>query len=333
MPVVDVKFIQQNGRISLHPDCEPTLVALPPWRRHALHHRIAGAVYAHQGGSAAEGDPELAENGITIIRKMLSKKDAGLLSRRAGRVIDATGGHLDATDDPDNAAQVVECDVDLRRMVVEMLPTILNEKHTATFERYFGCHFRIDNLRLYRTYPSKKSTISFRWHRDVAPMAQVHVMLYLTDSGDKAGSTSFLDIEQTKLAARAGYHYPNIAKRTGDIEEVFADTRHKPKVNRPQVRAGDAIAFAAPRVLHCGNLPLTGFRDVLLLVLLPSFMPWQRDVEDINPDYLFITDSKSTLLTNPYKLCNPTIASEVIYGRSPDLEPWVCEGDLFPHDL
>lgn len=330
---MDVKFIRQGGRIALHPDCEPALVALPPWRRHALHHRICGTLYAHQGAPAATGDPELAEKGIAVVRKVLSKKDAAALSRRAGQAIEASGGHEDPVANPDNAAQAVACDPALRRSVVAALPTILDERRTALLERYFGCHFRIDNLRIYRTYPSAESTVSFRWHRDAAPMAQVHIMLYLTNSGDESGSTSFLDIGQTRLAARAGYHYPHIATRTGDIEEVFAGTSHKPKVNRPKVKAGDAIVFAAPRVLHCGNLPAAGFRDVLLLVLLPSLMPWRRDVEDINPDYLFITDSKSTLLTNPYKLCNPTVASEVLSGKSPDLEPWVCEGDLFPADL
>lgn len=329
---MDVKFIRQGDRYAVHPECAEEFVKLPPMRRHALHHKICGTLYAHRGVAPPPGDCELAAKGVAVLRKVLSKKAAAELSRGAGVAIKAMYDGDAAPVTSEKSAHTVICDAALKGRVIEALPKVLDDERTAMLERYYGCHFRIDHLRIYRTFPAPEAVVSFRWHRDGAPMAQVHIMVYLTDSGNKSGSTSFLDLEQTRLAAEAGYHYPDVARRTRDVNKVFAGTRHEPKVNQPKVRAGDAIVFAAPRVLHQGNLPATGFRDVLLLVLLPSLEPWRQDIAG-GTDRLFVHDSKGTLLTNPFEAGSPDVEWEARLNTSFSLEPWVRNGELFPPSL
>jgi len=337
---MDVQLIIENGRTVPHPEFRDALVQFPPWRRHAVHHRLCAKVYdmVTPGETDREtaGDPTLSERGVAVLPGLLGSDEAAALSRRADAILAAGRDDGDptrpVTDDPDHAAELVDCDSGLRDAIAGNLPAILNPKATAAIERYYGSHFRIDNLRFYRTFPAPRSTISFLWHRDVAPMAQVHIMVYLTDSGAAAGGTSFLDLAQTRAAAQAGYHYLPLVERSGDIERIMAATGIQPRVQRPELAAGDGVVFASARVLHRGNLPTAGYRDVLILVLLPSFHPWHRDTDDFGPGYLFINDAKSTLETDPYRPFNPNLGYMPGKTQAPR-EDWIRLGDLFPPGL
>ena len=162
-------------------------------------------------------------------------------------------------------------------------------------------------------------------------MAQILIMVYLTDSGAHSGSTSFLNLEQTRAAAQAGYSFPNLDERIAEIDKVFAACDRPPALNRPKLAAGDAVAFAAPRVLHRGHSPETGFRDALLLILQPSFVPWSQDIDDFGSDYMFIAGSKNTVNTNPYRPLNPS-TTEADIDKSM-IELWVRDGALFAPDF
>ncbi|NQU59958.1 MAG: hypothetical protein HQ512_02420 [Rhodospirillales bacterium] len=330
---MDIQFIRQDGRLVIHPDCHTDLVNKPAWPRHALHHRLCRGVYAQEKGAVLAGDAEFSEKGVCVYRSLLKDDEAQALQRRADAAISSkrkdANGDVPATDDPDNIAEVVDCDDELKSLVTAALPKILNDQVNADLERYFQSFYRIDVAQIYRTFPCDKSTVSFLWHRDVAPMAQVHIMVYLTQSGPKAGSTSFLDFDQTRKLARTGYHFPPVVKRTDDIEGVLRDAGHTPSVNRPDLGVGDGVMFASARVLHKGNLPLENCRDVLLLVLLPSLLPWSKDIEDFGSEYMFITESKSTLKTDPYKPFNPNITEEMPEEM---FEDWIRNGELFPPD-
>ena len=247
---MDIKLIRKDGRRSVHPDCESAVLDQPPWRRHAIHHQLCSAVYTqeHQEQKSPPiGKRELAESGVVVNRGLLDTEEADYFSPRMGRAIAVKREDADPTQaaasDKEAGTEFITFDANLRAVVTLKLPRILNETVTAALERYFGSYFRIDFVRMYRTFPLADSLVSFHWHRDCAPMAQLHIMVYLTDSGAHSGSTSFLDLEQTRAAAQAGYSFPNLDERIAEIDKVFAACDRPPAVNRPQLAAGAAVAL------------------------------------------------------------------------------------------
>jgi len=331
---VDIKLIRKDGRISVHPDCESAVADQQPWRRHVIHHQLCRSHYTQEQKSPPTGQRELAESGVAVFRGLLETGEADDFSRRMGGAIAVKREDADptqaASSDLEAGTEFIKFDANLRALATLKLPRILNEKVTTALERYFGSYFRIDCLRMYRTFPLANSLDSFRWHRDCAPMAQVHIMVYLTDSGADTGGTSFLDLEQTRAAAQAGYSFPYVHERIAEIGKVFETCDRPPAVTRPKLAAGDAVAFASPRVLHRGHSPETGFRDVLLLILLPSFVPWSWEINDFDSDYIFPHFEKDTLRTNPFQQGNPQIQEPPV--DKPMIESWVHDGALFALD-
>lgn len=139
-----------------------------------------------------------------------------------------------------------------------------------------------------------------------------------------------LDLHHSMRAASLGYHYENMESRVFDIEQVFADVDEEPVVRCPEVKSGDSLMFAAARVLHRGSLPTRGYRDTFTLVLLPSTVPWQQDIEELGDDHVFEHTSRATLLTNPFRPLSPLIDEEVGVGGPKISEQWVLVGALLP---
>ncbi|HBC08344.1 MAG TPA: hypothetical protein DC046_12310, partial [Rhodospirillaceae bacterium] len=66
------------------------------------------------------------------------------------------------------------------------------------------------------------------WHRDYQPPQQFHLMVYLTDSNEEGGGTTFLNFEDTKAAAYAGIHFQSM-----DKERFYSIKDMEAKVGRP----------------------------------------------------------------------------------------------------
>jgi len=196
-------------------------------------------------------------------------------------------------------------------------------------ESYFGSFFRIYSAVTYRTHAVEPHIGSFLWHRDTAPMSQIHVIVYLTDSGPETGATFALNIRQTVRAASLGYHFESLEDRIQDIDTVFADVDEIPEVVRHDVAAGDSLVIAPSRVLHRGSLPKTGYRDTFTLIILPSMTPWRRDIEEFGDDHVFQKISSATLSTNPFEALSPLIPEETERGVSVR-DQWVLTGQMFP---
>lgn len=323
---MEVRLARHGNRIIAEPDCVPGLLDFPLWRRHAVYHRICQQTYEAKDA----GPPsELTETGIEVLPGLLAAGDGEHLSDLATSVLEEDAENIVGNRADYNDLTLSDA---FRNAIIERLPKILSEPTVAHLEQHFGCHFRIDTVSAFRTLPVPVPEVSFLWHRDVAPMSQVHIMVYLTGSGPGSGQTSFLSLAQTRDAAHVGYHYPDIRERSDDIAATLEPTSVTPEVICPLVRPGDGLAFSSARVLHRGHLPSEGFRDVMIIVLLPSFAPWHQDIEDFGTDHMFLHASKSTLKTNPYHPLMPNIEEEMDLNLIPD-EPWIIEGELYPPDL
>ncbi|MCH7936436.1 MAG: hypothetical protein IH994_05005 [Proteobacteria bacterium] len=343
---MDLTFVSTGKRIGLHPDSEQAVLEMPVWQRHAAYHDTCRKVYAMANPEVSAPETVLAKRGVDLVRGSLTREHAASLSNEITNLLEARGpgggAHGPITDNPDEVSVRVPYEGALLDMLKDALPLILNPEAEGLLESYYGSYFRIDSTSCNRTHPIDEHTISFLWHRDVAPMAQVHIMVYLTDSGPQKGLTLFLDLEQTKTAAKLGYHYTKVTQKRGlkrddegvperrlHLDDLFEQAGKDLTVNRPDPKAGDSLLFAAPRVLHRGSLPTEGYRDVFLLVLQPSFVPWRQDIEDFGYDHIFTDCGKDTLYTNPFKSLAPALPKD---GNSTltSWEQWIFEGDILP---
>ena len=343
---MDLKFVSTGRRIGLHPDSDRAVLDMPVWQRHAAYHDMCRQVHAMANPEAAAPETVLAKQGVDIIRGSLTREHAGRISNEITNLLEARGpgggAHGPITDNPDEISVRVPYEGALLEMLRDALALILNPEIEGILESYYGSFFRIDSTSCTRTHPMDEHTISNLWHRDVAPMAQVHIMAYLTDSGPEKGSTLFLDLKQTKTAAKLGYHYTKVTAKEGPkhndggapvrrlhLDDLFEEAGETVTVNRPDPKAGDSLLFAAPRVLHRGSLPTEGYRDVFLLVLQPSFVPWRQDIEDFGHDHVFPDDTKDTLYTNPFKSLAPPLPKDA-NSTLTSWERWIFEGDIQP---
>ncbi len=150
-------------------------------------------------------------------------------------------------------------------------------------------NFYVNHFMLSRTFPTPQPVGSFAWHRDAAPFSQVHVMFYLTDSGENGeyGATELLPVGATRwIEKETGYNFVEIKARVNELSDLTKDQNILNQIERPSMNAGDALVFAAPQVLHRGIPPQTGYRDALLLVLQPSILPWDQMLERTGVSYM-----------------------------------------------
>lgn len=324
-------MIQEGRHVYIHPDHAHEVMKLSPWRRHALFHEFCRRVYRRDPKPALT---PLADQGIETFRRLLKPKEAKKLSDVAGTILAGAGpdggavGPLPGT--PDEAVVRVPPVARMEKAVAEVLGKVFRPAVTDALEAYMGCHFRIDHAFVYRTHPVERHLISFLWHRDVAPMTQVHIMVYLTASGARAGETHFLGLDTTREAAVKGYHYTNVGQRLDDMSKILGGKGAKAKIIRPKLDVGDAVAFAAPRVLHRGRLPVKRFRDVLTFVVLPSAVPWNFEIEDFGTGHLLMAEARDTLSVNPFVKFFPPDPDANWEKTRNMTEPWVCLGHLTP---
>lgn len=312
-PLPEIQLVREGRIWRVDPQIVPQLMQLEPMVRHAVHHRICQNVYRQTKGQPPEpADRAFAKRGIVTLPNRIPPALAAKLSAFGTEILRATGqarglpehsNHVFRIDDANTTIAVPR---EMHSVFLDLLPSIVDARVETLVESYLGSFFRIDHCALYRTQRTEEPLVSFRWHRDLASMGQVHVMLYLTPSGDESGATDFIPIEDTRRLAEAGYSFVTMDDRVLDFDARTLKDNAPPEIVRPRLGAGDAVMFGATRVLHRGIQPRQGFRDVFLAVLLPSTVPWQVELEELGRDHLLIPNDKEAYLSNPFVAFNPT---------------------------
>lgn len=304
------------------PAQEAELLALPPMFRHLAFHLICRSVYAQTVGEPpAPPSLEFAEQGVTSFPGAIPRDLALRLSAFTTELLAAAASTMKSKSEhqPDGANLTVPIPVEFRSVFLDLLPAVLSPAVARTIEHALGSHFRIDHCALYRTRPVPVSQGSFQWHRDLAPMGQFHIMLYLTDSGPEGGGTEFLSLADTRRMAQAGYAFPNVGERVAELSDLIGAEADSILPIRPRPAAGDAILFSAARVLHRGILPTRGFRDVFLLVMQPSTQSWRQELEDFGAKHIFVSGDREAYISNPFRRFNPTLPEG--YTKAPTARP------------
>ena len=226
---MELKILPDGRRIALHPDCRDAVKSLTHWQRHAIFHQVCRQYYAKTHPNAAGDIGPLSTEGLDVVRRSLSAQEAASIADAITANLEAqgsnAGAHAPVSDDPRDVIINVAQTGDLRARLQDALPRILNDDTTALLERYYESHFRIHGALTYRTHALTRQVGSFLWHRDLAPMGQVHLIVYLTPSGVTSGSTQFLGLYQSAWAASLGYHYENLREPSSRDRDYFRPCR------------------------------------------------------------------------------------------------------------
>ena len=239
----------------------------------------------------------LKSRGHGVEKSFLPNESARALSAVFDGLVDDSSGSVNAKIDADSY---------LQEQILAMIAETLHGGVGDQLEAYLECFFRIDHLELMRSRLAPNSGASFLWHRDFDPMAKLHVLIYLTDCDANSPATLFTNFEETRRCAQAGYAFTARSKRIPDLGTLFPSDAPLISPVRPALGAGDATVFAPSRILHRGDVPGAGVRDLLVLNIVPSLNPWNRELAAFPVARLFV--GRSTLWYDPYSRDKPALA-------------------------
>lgn len=282
--MLDELGLTKRGPVWHLPDGLAARIREQPFgERHHAYQAVCREVFRRGAGAGVQPcASELATLGVEMVPGVLPPESCDGLSGRIGAWLDAAGvASTDARDGrfefrTDTTNRVVPLTPEIVRAAMPVARRVLARPMASLAESYLESHFKLDSIRLYRSVPNPDPLVSFRWHWDSAPLGQLHVMVYLTDSGTdgSGGATEFLARPLSEQLRRTEYFARGIDDRVLELEDLPGGAQLKDFVVRATPSRGDGLIFAPGLICHRGIPPSRGFRDVLLLILMPSLDPW-----------------------------------------------------------
>ena len=314
---MDIKLTSADGLFSIDNEAQAELVKGNPFGFHSIFHEVCQKLY-REVSTKRSGVSPWSNLGYGVIKQLVAESDALDLSREFAR-------HIKKQENGANL--ILEFPPEVQRHILKLVSDVFNSGLAGVIEDHLGCYFRVSNIECMRTQYSKSQEVSFRWHRDIAPVAQIHAIIHLTRGLPNSPATLFCNLKDTRRIAKLGYAFPRFADRVPNINAWLPDNEPPMEIFRPELCAGDATIFDAPRILHKGDLHEGGpHRDVILIPILPSLNPWDLELELLQLEELFCS-GKSTLWTNPFELKAPPVYRESI---NEELIPeWVKQSQYF----
>ncbi len=297
---MEMRLSQQDGLIAFDPGSTDFLLEQNPMEFHSEFHRICQRLFPEvrlelpQPGSLATA---LTSNGHGVERSFLSRETARAVSAAFDCLVNESSASVNAK---------INADIGLQEQIVSVISEALLSGIGDELEAYLGCFFRIDHCDLMRSRLAPDSGASFLWHRDFDPMAKLHVLIYLTDCEAESPATLFTNFQDTRRCAQVGYSFPARSKRIADLAMLFPSGDTPISLVRPTLSAGDATVFAPSRILHRGDVRGHGVRDLIVLNIVPSLNPWDRELAAFPVARLFA--NRSTLWYDPFSRDKLSIA-------------------------
>ncbi|MAY67803.1 MAG: hypothetical protein CMM77_11810 [Rhodospirillaceae bacterium] len=311
-----------SGRLILDQGSQDAVIAMDPWSRHHAYHLICRDKYRETAG-AVDPQPEtdMAKNGFQVLPGLLT---ADQVSQVRAMMDDRIGGREERPVKFEDWAQPLPWNMARIHSVRQVLASAFDGPLSQVIEAYFESYFRLLSVTVTRAHPAPAKN-SFLWHRDIEPPQQTHLMIYLTDSSPETGGTSFLNLADSRISAENGYSFKNFEERSASLESIEQKAGKSFEVHRPALKAGDGVLFAAPRILHRGELPTKGVRDAITVLMLPSPVPWQEFLAG-SPGRVFVTEHPASAFIEPF--------GDGMLEKTGMLTPpnWASLGEFFPPD-
>jgi hypothetical protein len=151
---------------------------------------------------------------------------------------------------------------------------------------YFGAHFEVEMIRLWRNYPvppeqSHLDHYSNLWHNDYDLVTRLRYFVLLTDDVTReTGAMALWPISRTRRIMRSGY-----VRR----DAIYGPARGLVEEDSDAVfytgNIGSAFFFNPQRCLHRASVPKTGVhRDIVQFTFLPAARPMPSDWAAHLPD-------------------------------------------------
>ncbi len=318
--------VDSYGNVHLSGDLNAWMLS-SSWRRHGLYHRICQQEYRSQHGGlppARAAADDLRDHGVCLLPRVLADEECSAFTQSIDGYVEGLARD-GLTGLPDT--YFVPWSQYRAGILRRVLPEILSPDLTAKIEDYYGSHFQVLSVSLNRYLAEMGRDVSFQWHRDEEPPQQLHLMVYLSGASDEGGRTEVLDRATTRRAAENGYSYPPLGERSDDLTEILGSDTLAGTAIVPDLNAGGALMFAAPRNLHRGVKPRVGQRDTLLILLMPSPLPWQARLGANFRQVLSSGKHTTCCLLNPFDEFSEATLEQ--HGQAPE---WAKLGEMFPSD-
>ena len=261
---MEIKVVSRDGLLIIEPTVVDALLQGTPCHFHSRFHQICQEIYTQRIGKASIPDV-LEDIGFGVIKNFASLNDAKKLGEFYSAMIARPSSSANTIISPND-----ELKTQITATVIQAMKNGVAER----IENHLACYFRIDHIQCMRTQHAYMPGVSFNWHRDYEPMAQVHIILYLTACDEDSPATIFTTLEDTRRLADLGYHFPSSVSddRVEDINSLIPESDRPVKLHRPLLDIGDATIFNAARIMHRGDVPAGKLRDVVVLNILPSLI-------------------------------------------------------------
>lgn len=231
------------------------------------------------------GKNDLKTQGFEFIKAALSKEDVLALKKEWNDhfipwKISRDSDTLNLAKEEKDSYSVVNYQVAIRSLplISEIVIKILNPKITTKIENYLESHFAISHVMFAEAFPDAAPITSFRWHYDVGPSSQTHIMVYLDDADETGGRTEFLNYDDSQKIRDSGYNPIVASERLLDITDIDPSV----EVIKPSPEVGDMIIFNATKIYHCGIHPTKKTRKVVFIILHSDFAPWTETAHERN---------------------------------------------------
>lgn len=172
----------------------------------------------------------------------------------------------------------IEGIVDPLRRIPE-IEQLLTPRIARVIEGYYGSHFRIEYVRLWRNNHvaaelANTDVYSNLWHNDQEPVTTLKLFVYLTAGVTRdTGALRFHSIPNTKKIMRAGY-----MRRRAILPPARRLLEDQNRILYFEGGIGDTCILNPALCLHRAGVPRQGaHRDIAQFTFLPSDRPLSKD--------------------------------------------------------
>jgi len=241
-------------------------------RRYSRFHQRARAAYAadppSQDARLAQAVADLAADGLCHAGAGLPRDRALALSRKFTELLEAGGPRI-----AQHHRGSFRLNEPLDALGLGCLD-LFDGPAGEVLRRHYGSHFRIEWVDCYRTHADAERRTSWLWHIDNVPTSALKVMLLLTDADRETGAMRYIPRPTTRALRRAGYFGIHLRERKLDLSGFAQRAGVSAEARFREAPAGDTLVFD-PNILHCGEPPQRGYRDVMTFLMVPSLQPWR----------------------------------------------------------
>lgn len=258
---------------------------------HAVHHAVCRVIgMARRVDVTADAQRRhvdaLARDGFCVVENALPPAVLHRLSSDAARLF-ADPSHCYKPGGLESFVTHVRESMRLVPHMTDVLtPEIVGILHGA-----FGSLFKVYFGTIYRTHVTERApTKSWLWHSDNHPGPRLKIMAYLTDATAETGALRIIPRPATRELFSRGFRDRTDVAAFEDV--LQDDSKHIVL----EGRAGTVIVFDN-NMIHKATAPVTGYRDVVMLQVLPSVIPWKQHLET---SFDRVSATEDGYATNPF---------------------------------